>query len=111
MNVICEVLEPVIDEMVYLMFTKFGIYAFNSQLTLSSIIAFFCKFHVSPLNKASTEVLNHFRERFPLNCASTFKILGAILNWSVDIVQRKEVNNRLEIFTSITKILMVPIIL
>lgn len=88
---IASVIEPIIDEMVYEMFNKFGISAFHSPLTLSSIIAFFCKYHTFPFNSSTTLVLQYFRARFPLDCSSLFKILGAALNWTSDCERRKEV--------------------
>ncbi len=88
---ISKIIEPVIDEMVYEMFTKFGMSAFKSVATLSSIIAFFCKFHSSPFNKSTSVVLQHFSDRFPLDCACVFKILGAVLNWCSDIKRKKKV--------------------
>jgi hypothetical protein len=88
--------------MVSEMFVKFGISAFHSRLTLSSIIASFCKFHTFPFNKSTTVTLQYFRERFPFDCCCLFKILGAVLNWSTDNEHRKEVNIRLNFEILIT---------
>lgn len=101
MPAICKVIEPVIDEMVFEMFTKFGISAFHSQMTLASIVAFFCKFHTAPFNRSTSAVLQYFRERFPLDCACLFRILGAVLNWTTDIARRKEVMCALKVAVAV----------